>query len=193
MLRAHGSAALFIASLVMMIAVSGCGLAYQAASEHRAAKMDAQLQSGMTQAQVAKQFGEPDIEEKPNDTTEIWSYAKHANSNDVTAELLYTSAKEGDAGTFEDLKFVDGKLASWSEAQHTMAPKERSEITTTLSYGRGIGGGGRRSGTGPNASSSSSSSGSSGSSDSSDSSDSDDDSSEPATPNQRPNPLSVTF
>jgi outer membrane protein assembly factor BamE (lipoprotein component of BamABCDE complex) len=191
MLRAHGTAALFVALFVMMIAVSGCGLAYQAASEHRAAKMDAQLQPGMTPAQVAKQFGEPDIEEKSNDTTEIWSYAKHANSNDVTAELLYTSAKEGDAGTFEDLKFVDGKLASWTEAQHTMATKERSEITTTIGYGRGVGGGGRRSGTGPNASSGSS--GSSGSSDSSDSSDSDDDSSEPSAPNQRPNPLSVTF
>jgi len=83
-------------------------LAYQAASEHRAAKMDEQLQPGMTFSQVVKQFGEPDIEKKPTDTTEIWSYAKHANSNDVTAEVFYTSAKEGDAGTFEDLKFVDG-------------------------------------------------------------------------------------
>jgi len=173
------------ASIAMMICIEGCGLAYQAASEHRAAKMDEQLQPGMTFSQVVKQFGEPDIEKKPTDTTEIWSYAKHANSNDVTAEVFYTSAKEGDAGTFEDLKFVDGKLASWSESQHTMEPKERSEITTTLSYGRG-GGGGRRNGAGTDASSGSS--GSSGSSDPSDM-----DFSPPPAPSSRPNPFSVTF
>lgn len=176
----------------VMTSLTGCGLAYQAASEHRASKMQEELQTGLTMAQVHQMFGEPDIEEKPDDTTEIWSYAKHANRNDVTAELLYTSAKEGDAGTFEDLKFVDGKLASWAEAQHTMAPKERSEITTTIGYGRGIGGGGRRSGAGPNASTTSSGP-AGGTSGGSDSSDSDDDSSEPPTPSQRPNPLSVTF
>ena len=58
------------------------------------------------------------------------------HSDDVAAEILYTSAKEGDKGTFEDLKFTDGSLVSWGEAQHTMPPKERSEITTTLGYGR---------------------------------------------------------
>jgi outer membrane protein assembly factor BamE (lipoprotein component of BamABCDE complex) len=181
MRRAHATAVL----LAMGFLAAGCGLAYQAAAEHRASKMEEQLQSGMSQAQVAHQFGEPDIEDKPNDNTEIWSYAKHANSNDLMAEMVYTSAKEGDKGTFEDLKFVDGKLVSWGEGQHTMAPKERSEITTTLSYGRGMGGG-RRSNAGPN---SSTSSGSSTSSDS----DSDADTSEPATPSGRPNPLSVTF
>ncbi|HLX36536.1 MAG TPA: hypothetical protein VKR29_02005 [Candidatus Binataceae bacterium] len=173
---------------MLMFLAAGCGIAYQAASEHRASKMEEQLQAGMTEAQVAHQFGEPDIEDKPDDNTEVWSYAKHANSSDLMAEMVYTSAKEGDAGTFEDLKFTDGKLVSWGVGQHTMASKERSEITTTLGYGRGVGGGGRRSG--PNASSSSGSSGgSSGSSDS----DSDDDTSEPSTPSNRPNPLSVTF
>src|ERR1700735_3806623 len=90
----------------VVTSLTGCGLAYQAASEHRASKMQEELQSGLTIAQVHQMFGEPDIEDKPDDSTEIWSYAKHANNNDVTAELLYTSAKEGDAGTFEDLKFV---------------------------------------------------------------------------------------
>jgi len=186
--RAHATASL----AMLMFLAAGCGLAYQAASEHRASKMEAQLQPGMTFAQVHQQFGEPDIEDKSDDNREIWSYAKHANSNDLMAEMVYTSAKEGDTGTFEDLKFVDGKLVSWSEGHHTMTPKERSEITTTLGYGRGVGmgggGGHRHGGTGPNASSSS---GSSSSSDSD--SDSDDDSSEPSAPSNRPNPLSVTF
>ena len=182
----------FVLSFAAMLYAAGCGLAYQAAAEHRATKMEEQLQPGMTPGQVAKQFGQPDIEEKPNDSTEIWSYAKHANSGDVTAEMLYTSAKAGDKGTFEDLKFTDGKLVSWSEGQHTMEEKERGEFTTTLSYGRG---GGRHSGTaqtGPNASSNSS-----GSSDSSDNPDwydnLDPDTSKPANSGGRPNPLSVTF
>lgn len=86
-------------------------------------------------AQVQRKFGEAEIKDRSDDRTEIWSYAKHANSNDVTAEILYTSAKEGDQGTFEDLKFVDGSLVSWGEAQHTMPPKEGSGLTTTLGYG----------------------------------------------------------
>ena len=57
---------------------------------------------------------------------EIWSYPYKPNSNDIVAGLLYTSTKEGDKGTFLDLKFVDGKLVSWAEAEHTMPPKERS-------------------------------------------------------------------
>ena len=122
-----------------MLLAAGCGLAYQAAAEHRAAKMDQQLQPGLTFAQVAEKFGQPDIEDKPDDTTEIWGYAKRTNRGDLMAELTYTSAKEGDAGTFEDLKFVDGKLVSWSEGQHTMAEKESSDVT--VSFGRGGGGG----------------------------------------------------
>jgi lipopolysaccharide export LptBFGC system permease protein LptF len=122
-------------SVAAMIFAAGCGLSYQAASEYRTNKMERELKSGDTMAQVQKKFGEPDIEDRPDGRTEIWSYAKHANSNDVAAEILYTSAKEGDQGTFEDLKFTDGSLVSWGESQHTMPAKERSEITTTLSYG----------------------------------------------------------
>ena len=118
-----------------MIFAAGCGLSYQAASEYRANKMERELKTGDTIAQVQAKFGEPDIEERPDDRTEIWSYAKHANSDDVAAEILYTSAKAGDQGTFEDLKFTNGSLVSWGQSQHTMPPKERSEITTTLSYG----------------------------------------------------------
>jgi len=47
--------------------------------------------------------------------------------------LLYTAPKPGDKGKFLDLKFVDGKLASWTEADHTMPPKEGAGF----SYGIG--------------------------------------------------------
>ena len=126
-------------SVAVMVFAAGCGLSYQAASEYRANKMERELKSGDTMAQVQEKFGEPDIEERPDDRTEIWSYAKHANSDDVAAEILYTSAKAGDQGTFEDLKFTDGSLVSWGEAQHTMPTKERSGLTTTLGYGSHVG------------------------------------------------------
>jgi len=135
MRQAYGVAAI----LTVMMFTAGCGLAYQAASEHRASKMEKELTPGLSLAQVRQQFGEPDIEDKPDDTTEIWSYAKRANRNDVTAQVLYTSAKEGDIGTFEDLKFVDGSLVSWGEGQHTMAEKDTSGITTSFGLGRGGG------------------------------------------------------
>lgn len=151
-----------------MMFVAGCGLAYQAACAHRANKMDQQLKPGLTMAEVSELFGEPDIEDRPDDTTEVWSYAKHANNGDVTAEIFYTSAKEGDQGTFEDLKFVDGKLVSWDEGQHTMAAKDASPITTNFKTGRGGGGrhGGAQSGGAFGSSTASGSSDSSGSNDS---------------------------
>jgi len=180
-------------AFLTMIPLGGCGVAYQAAAEHRAAKMQEQLQVGMTPGQVAKQFGQPDIETHIDDSNEVWSYAKRANSNDVAAEMLYTSAKEGDKGTFEDLKFTDGKLVSWSEAQHTMDAKEGTGVQTTIGYGRG--GGGRHGGgfakTGPNGSEPGS-----GATDSSDSEqwyDSDPDAPKSSGSGGRPNPLSVTF
>jgi hypothetical protein len=118
-----------------MVVAAGCGLSYQAASAYRANEMERELEPGDTMAQVQQMFGEPDIEDKPDAQTEIWSYAKHANSNDVAAEVFYTSAKEGDNGTFEDLKFTNGNLVSWGEAQHTISVKEGSGLTTTLGYG----------------------------------------------------------
>jgi hypothetical protein len=164
MRQAHGVAALF----AMMMLTAGCGLAYEAASEHRATKMENELTAGLSMAQVREKFGQPDIEDKPDDITEIWSYAKHANNNDVTAEVFYTSAKEGDAGTFEDLKFVEGNLVSWTVGQHTMAEKDSSGITTSFGLAHG---GGRHGSHNPTAASgppTSSSSDSSGSTDSPD-------------------------
>jgi outer membrane protein assembly factor BamE (lipoprotein component of BamABCDE complex) len=122
---------------VALVFTAGCGLSYQAASAHRAAKMEQELKPGDTMAQVREMFGEPDIEDPLDDHTEVWSYAKHTNSNDAVAKLFYTSAKEGDSGTFEDLRFLDGKLVSWSEGEHTMAEKDTSGITTSFSFGKG--------------------------------------------------------
>jgi hypothetical protein len=113
--------------------LAGCGVFYQAGTRLKASHMTGQLALGESMPQVHKKFGEPDLRQYPNDTTEIWSYAYKPNSNDITAALLYTSTKEGDTGTFIDLKFVNGELVSWKEAEHTMPPKERS------GFGAGIG------------------------------------------------------
>jgi hypothetical protein len=145
-----------LAAITAITFAAGCGLSYQAASAYRANKMETELKPGDTMAQVRQRFGEPDIEDSPNDQTEVWSYAKHANSNDVAAEVFYTSAKDGDKGTFEDLKFNNGTLASWGQAQHIMPAKEATGLSTNFNYGRGGGGGGKRSGPGAQSGSTSS-------------------------------------
>jgi len=114
------------AMLTLLAFPAGCGLFYQAASGYRANKMENNLKVGMTSLEVHQMYGEPDIRNYVNDQVSIWSYAKHANTADVTAAVLYTSAKEGDKGTFLDLKFVDGKLVTWDEATHTMPAKQSS-------------------------------------------------------------------
>ena len=114
---------------LMMASLAGCGLFYQAASGYKVNKMENSLKPGMSSLEIHQMWGEPDIRNYVNQKTEVWSYAKHANTNDVTAAALYTSAKEGDNGTFLDLKFDDGKLASWSEATHTMPKKEGASFT----------------------------------------------------------------
>jgi len=88
--------------------------------------MSGEIKAGDSMVDIHNQFGEPSLRTYTNDTTEIWSYADKPNSNDIAAALLYTSTKEGDKGTFLDLKFVDGKLVSWAEAEHTMPAKARS-------------------------------------------------------------------
>ena len=111
----------FVAALGL--ALSGCGVAYQASTEMRASRMERHLKVGEQLADVRKQWGEPDLLQDRGQDTEIWSYAKRANTNDVAATLLYTNVKEGDQGKFIDLTFVDGKLTSWKEETHTMPPK----------------------------------------------------------------------
>jgi outer membrane protein assembly factor BamE (lipoprotein component of BamABCDE complex) len=84
------------------------------------------LKPGQTMPEVRQQFGQPDIIADQDQNTETWSYASRPNSNDIAATLLYTAAKEGDTGQFIDLKFVDGKLVSWSKQEHTMPAKRQS-------------------------------------------------------------------
>jgi hypothetical protein len=120
--------------LLLPTTLGGCGLFYQAASGYRANQLEKHLQAGMGMPEVHQTWGEPDIRNFVDAHTEVWSYAKHANSNDPTAAVLYTSAKAGDQGSFVDLKFIDGKLIAWNEATHTMPAKESGGI------GLGLGG-----------------------------------------------------
>jgi hypothetical protein len=112
--------------LAFAFITAGCGLFYQAGSRVKASRMSGEIKAGDSMVDIHNQFGEPSLRTYTNDTTEIWSYADKPNSNDIAAALLYTSTKEGDKGTFLDLKFVDGKLVSWAEAEHTMPAKARS-------------------------------------------------------------------
>ncbi|MGH7815346.1 MAG: hypothetical protein ACREQI_15240 [Candidatus Binataceae bacterium] len=123
------------AVLALALALSGCGVAYQAGTRLKASRMAGDLKPGMTSPEVHRQWGEPDIRQYLPGNVEIWSYPYKPNENDLTAMLLYSSAKEGDRGEFLDLKFAGGKLASWQEVEHTMPSKGTGHL------GMGIGGG----------------------------------------------------
>ncbi len=110
----------------LLCTAAGCGAAYQASTHIRAHRMMDSLKPGQTMPEVRQQFGQPDIIADQDQNTETWSYASRPNSNDIAATLLYTAAKEGDTGQFIDLKFVDGKLVSWSKQEHTMPAKRQS-------------------------------------------------------------------
>jgi hypothetical protein len=116
--------------------LGGCGLVYQAGARVKTSRMADQLKAGETSLQVHNKWGEPDLRKNVGENSEVWSYARRANSNDITATLLYTSTKAGDEGKFLDLTFVGGKLVSWAEAEHTMPAKQGSGFT----YGFGPGG-----------------------------------------------------
>jgi hypothetical protein len=135
------STKLHFAMLALLLAVAGCGVAYQAGTRIKATRMSDSLKVGEPSPEVHHSWGEPDLRDYLPGETEVWSYAYKPNSNDITAALLYTSAKDGDKGTFLDLKFVGGKLVSWQEAEHTMPAKGHTGISM------GIGGGPVGSGT----------------------------------------------
>ncbi|HYB90801.1 MAG TPA: hypothetical protein VEC38_07135 [Candidatus Binataceae bacterium] len=122
-----------VAAAIFALAVAGCGLFYQVGTRVKAGRIADSLQAGQTMLDTHRKWGEPDLRQYLPGDVEIWSYPYKPNTNDVTASLLYTSTKEGDAGTFLDLKFVGGKLVSWSEVEHTMPSKERS------GFGAGLG------------------------------------------------------
>ena len=114
----------------------GCGLAYQAGSRIKTSRMKDDLKPGETAAEVHKAWGEPDLRKNLGLNSEVWSYARRPNSNDFAATIFYTSTKSGDESKFLDLKFIDGKLVSWSESEHTMPAKQGAGF----SYGFGPGG-----------------------------------------------------
>jgi outer membrane protein assembly factor BamE (lipoprotein component of BamABCDE complex) len=126
---------MLIASMLLALCLSGCGVAYQTGTRLKASHMSNSLEVGETSIDVHRRFGEPDIRQYLPGNTEVWSYPYKPNSNDITAQMLYTSSKDGDSGTFLDLKFVNGKLVSWMPGDHTMTPKAHTGL------GVGIGGG----------------------------------------------------
>jgi hypothetical protein len=98
--------------------------------------MQGSLKVGESMMRVRSDWGEPDIvSAETAKRSEQWSYAVRPNSNDLAATLLYTSTKEGDKGRFLDLTFVDGKLMSWREAQHTMPSKNVGGFTYGFTQG----------------------------------------------------------
>jgi hypothetical protein len=120
---------------MVALALAGCGVAYQAGTRIKATRMSDSLQVGETSPQVHHSWGEPDLRTYLPGEVEVWSYPYKPNSNDVTAALLYTSSKDGDKGTFLDLKFVGGKLVSWQEAEHTMPAKGHTGISMGINQG----------------------------------------------------------
>jgi hypothetical protein len=112
-------------------------VAYQAGTEIRAKHMRDSLKAGESMREVRDRFGEPDIRTDTDTGGQIWSYASRANSNDIAATLFYTSAKSGDNGHFVDLKFVDSKLVSWGDADHTMPAKRGTGINYGFTAGQG--------------------------------------------------------
>jgi hypothetical protein len=118
------------------VSIYGCGLAYQAGSKIKTSRMKDKLKPGETTVQVHLDWGEPDLRKDLGKNGQLWSYASRANNKDIAATIFYTSAKSGDEGKFLDLKFLDGKLVSWAETEHTMPAKQGAGF----SYGLGPGG-----------------------------------------------------
>ena len=124
-------------AFIAFIVIGGCGLVYDAGARLKTHRMAHSVKAGEPTLEVHQDWGEPDLRESVDSRTEIWSYADHPNDNDVTAMVFYTSTKSGDTGKFLDLKFVDSRLVSWGEANHTVPAKQG----TGFSYGMGPNGG----------------------------------------------------
>lgn len=129
-LRLYGIIGLVLGAALF---ASGCGLAYEAGARVKTSRMTESLKAGQSGLDILHRWGEPDLRTDVDPHTQLWSYASHPNSNDLTATILYTSTKPGDTGKFLDLKIIDGKLVSWGEAEHTMPVKAGSGF----SYGMG--------------------------------------------------------
>jgi hypothetical protein len=127
-----------IATIALLaITACGCGAVYQAGTQVRAHHMLNTLEVGQTATELHQKWGQPDIITDAADGSQTWSYAERPNSDDVAASLFYTSAKEGDAGTFVDLQMADGKLKSWTEAQHRIPNKKGTAFGYSIGAGNG--------------------------------------------------------
>ena len=126
------------ALVALAVTAMGCGALYQAGTRVRGHRMLGSLTAGQTSAEIRGQWGQPDIISDAANGGQIWSYAERANSDDITASLLYTSAKEGDKGTFIDLQMADGKLQSWSEAEHRMPTKKGTAFGYSIGAGPAV-------------------------------------------------------
>src|SRR5579862_1430350 len=122
--RFSGFSPLAIILAALIFAVAGCGLAYQAGTRIKATRMSDSLQVGQTSPQVHHAWGEPDLRTYLPGETEVWSYPYKPNSNDVTAALLYTSSKDGDKGTFLDLKFVGANSSHGRKPSTRCRPRD---------------------------------------------------------------------
>jgi hypothetical protein len=122
---------------VIAAAAVGCGAAYQAGTQLRAHRMLDSLQVGQSSTEIHHKWGQPDIITEAADGSQVWSYAERANSDDVAATIFYTSAKEGDKGTFIDLQMADGKLKSWTEGEHRVPQKKGTAFGYSIGAGPG--------------------------------------------------------
>jgi hypothetical protein len=129
----------FLIAAVALLATAafGCGALYQAGTQVRAHRMLNSLEVGQNATEIHGKWGQPDIISDGANGAQVWSYAERPNSDDVAASLFYTSAKEGDQGTFIDLQMVDGKLKSWNEAQHRMPQKKGTAFGYSVGAGPG--------------------------------------------------------
>ncbi len=90
------------------------------------------LKAGESAVDIHGRWGQPDIVLDRGGEAEVWSYAERPNSDDIAASIFYSGVKEGDKGTFVDLRMVNGKLQSWSEAEHRMPAKRGADFGYTL-------------------------------------------------------------
>jgi hypothetical protein len=123
---------------ILLITISGCGVAYDASTHARASRMNRSLKPGQSSLEVHQHWGEPDMRRYIGSQEQVWSYAIQPNSNDVAAALLYTSVKPGDNGSFLDLKFIDGKLVSWNKVEHTVPAKQGAGFSLGVGPGGAV-------------------------------------------------------
>jgi len=96
-----------------------------------------QLKPGETTLQVHKEWGEPDLRKDLG--AEFGAMELRPGARTATTWRRRSSTPRpspANEGKFLDLKFIEGKLVSWSESERTMPAKQGAGF----SYGLGPGG-----------------------------------------------------